>query len=201
MAPPSQSSSLTHWASQESPLCICPQPISVFLSVPCCSVGKAITLVKYNYPWILSLHQGNWPNLEKINNCPGWLCFKDRTLISKAFKLCSIILPHTSLANLYWLLKNHFILPHTDLMLLILTFSQKIGASKRQQSSFQYLCVLTYKCLYQTRTCTFLALDKVANSPLDTLGFIPTYLLRDPLSVPLSLISPISFQTYYNNSH
>lgn len=38
---------------------------SLSLSVPYYSVGKAITLVKYNCPWILSLRQRNWPNLRK----------------------------------------------------------------------------------------------------------------------------------------
>lgn len=121
MVPPSWSSSLTHWASQESLPSICPR-CTLSFSVPYYSVGKSIALVKYNYPWILSLCRRNWPNLEKINNCPGWLCFKDRTLISKAFSSAQQSY-HTLPWPTYTLLENHFLLLHTHLMILVLIFS------------------------------------------------------------------------------
>ena len=99
------------------PLRLSPVHLGLFL-LPCSSVGKATTLIKYNYPWILSLSQRNWHNPEKINNYTGWFCFKDQTLLSKGFQPYLMTLPHFPDHLTLLLLENYFILFYLFLTLI-----------------------------------------------------------------------------------
>lgn len=147
--------------------------------LPYYSVGKTTTLIKYNYSWILSIQLRNWPNLEKISSYTGWFCFQDKALISNSFQPCSTLPLHFPGQLILLLLENHLIIlppPHTHLMILILIFLGKQEQTKDNTAS-SHNCILTYMCLYKSRTCHALAPANMVNPPLNTLDCIPSGLL------------------------
>ena len=150
---PSLTSHLDHPATQQiRPMHLSPVHLSLFL-LPYYSAGKTTTLIKCNYPWILSLPQRNWPNAEKINST-SWFCFKDQAPISKGFQLCLMVLPHFPDQLTLLLLESYFILStHSSNSSHDLDsyFPEKTEASKRLNTASSYSYTYSSVCICMSR--------------------------------------------------